>query len=161
MSPKALNLFGVCALFLAGCGSSGVTQTQGSAARGVQVSNVIVKADAASLNAFEKNRLSERHIDTMLEQAIRTQLAVAHKSAPKGPALVVTIKDFHIRSTGAVVMLGMMAGTDFLECNVEVSDRGKVLKRYEAKSHAVQGYGSEERIEKMAENMAEDLVEQL
>jgi uncharacterized lipoprotein YmbA len=161
MSPILRVLPVGLVLSLAGCGSSGVTQLQGSAARGVQVSNVIVKADPAALNAFEQKRLTDRAIDHVLEQAIRTQLATEHKSAAKGPTLMVTIKDFHIRSTGAAVMLGMMAGTDFLDCNVEVTERGKVLKRYSAKSHAVRGYGSEDRVEKMATNLAEDLVEQL
>lgn len=161
MSPILRALFGSVVITLAGCSYSGVTQLQGSSTRGLQVANVIVKADPAALNAFEQKRLTERQIDRLLEQAIRMQLVEEHKSSPKGPTLTVAIKDFHIRSTGTAVMLGMMAGTDFLDCTAEVSEKGKVLKRYTAKSHAVQGYGSEQRLEKMTENLAEDLVEQL
>jgi hypothetical protein len=161
MPPILRVLSLVSVLVLGGCGYSGVTQLQGAATRGVQVSNVIVKGDPAALNAFEQQRLTDRQIDKVLEQAIRTELATARKTAPKGPTLIVTIKDFHLRSTGAAVMLGMMAGTDFLDCDVQVTDRGKVLKRYTAKSHAVRGYGSQDRVEKMATNLAEDLVEQL
>ena len=58
-------------------------------------------------------------------------------------------------------MLGLMAGTDFVEAEVEITDRHHVLKRFTARAKAVRGYGSEERLVRMAENLAEDLTEQL
>ncbi len=125
------------------------------------MASIAVRADQTALDEFEKKRFKDRHMDELLAQEIRSRLTAESKLAPQGPAMSVTVTNFHIRSTTAAVMLGMMAGTDFIEAVVEVTERGRVLKRYTGRATAVRGYGSEERIVRMAENLAEDLVEQL
>ena len=158
--PRFLGPFlcaAAIALFAGGCASEEAGRAQPSS---IRVSSVNV-SPGSKLDGADRERLRDRDIQKFIQSKIRLQLASRNRIDSTGPEMDVTIEDFNIRSTGAAVMLGVMAGTDFVEASVVVRSNGKVLKRYTAEAGAVTGYGSEDRALRMCERLAESIAEQL
>jgi hypothetical protein len=155
----------VAAMLFAGCTSAEVHQSPGGAAASIPVSSVAVAFAPGTLPPDDIRWLKDNEVEQVLTQKIRERLNATGKLTTKGAVLNVKIVDMRLRSTGMTVMLGVMAGSDYMTAKVEVSQGGKILKSYDAEASRTSGAmvnpGSMGRAERMCEELADELVKQL
>lgn len=158
----------VAAFVLGACASADVQHKSGSTQRGYKVATIAIEATASTVDKNHGQYFEESGFRTAIETALRSELSRTGHLVATGPALTVKITDVRLRSTGAYVMLGMMAGPDYLDAQVELTENGKVLKSFSVTADCLTGTfgnpssaGSLSRAEKMSQRLAEKLVEQL
>jgi hypothetical protein len=109
--------------------------------------------------------MHENEVPEVLATSIRQRLVATGKLNATGATLEVKITDMRLRSTAATVMWGVMAGSDHLNVQVRVIDKGAVRKTFTAEASRTSGAmanpGSDGRTESMCDEMALELVRQL
>jgi len=136
LTPKAgiaVSVFSLLVYLLcAGCSSSRVFQTSGSAThigaiRDVQVALANTQANSAVEAAYNYNSMSGA-----IRQALIDALSKKGQIADSGDLMEITVTDFRLRSGVAVFWIGVMAGDDYLAAKVTVRRGGVILKSFDA-----------------------------
>jgi hypothetical protein len=163
LPPLMKSFFQLLAiLFLAGCTTADVQQTGG----GIGSAKVAtIQIEDSGLDADAKEEFLKRDISGKLQAALKAKLWRAGKLDEKGASLVVTVTEMRVRSTAAVVWVGIMAGRDGVTATAKLVQGNKTLREFTAEAHkfggAFAGASATGRVERMCEELAEELARQL
>ena len=150
------------AVFLSACSTPDVSRTGNTLSHSSQVH---VDAVAGSLDSETLSWYYENNGNTVLTAAIKKRLAQLPSSKTSGHRFVVGVNSFRLRTTSQRFWVGVMAGTDYIIANVDVFKDGNRINAFEVDATHVfsmtKGYSQANRMKKMADTLAENLVNRL
>jgi hypothetical protein len=77
-----------------------------------------------------------------IRRALLKELQRRGKLAPDGPLLEFTATGFRLRSTSTIILVGVMAGSDYLTGVATVERDGAVIKAFEASARGTESLWS-------------------
>ena len=163
-------LFLLLLLFVAnGCASTGGGDDSGSdapigpsaLAGGKKIGELRIHADPSLEDAVEET-IEQFKVVGSLEARLRTSVPTVDMSDSGTLVLDVRIIDMRVRSTGAAIWWGVMAGADYITVSVDVQEGGGSLKTFETGTSTMLGGfafgGREVRISRMLDELAKRIA---
>lgn len=158
-------LLAACLLHI-GCSSARVFQTSGPAAPVETIADISVTLQPGRLSRGAEAFYDANSMSGAIRSALLKELRRKGKFDSKGAIIEFSVTDFRLRSGFEVLMIGNMAGGDYLAGTVTVKQGGTVLKTFQASAKGSQTWvtgriSANSRADLFCRLIARKIVEQL